>query len=164
MVEDIFQELQVATIEKVLRKNSVEPAEEELRHIEARDGKITAEAVVEFAKDENTALHSHFEWDDTEAAHQYRLSQARNFIATRVTIIPRKDSEIVTRAYVHIQDRDGDGYVSLNTVLSDEEKTKQMLSMAYRDVRIFQKKYSALSEIAELKGLFKAIDEITKSD
>lgn len=167
VVEVQFQESSIDLVEaKVsLRKDSRKSAEDELRYIEERDGIIKPEEVVEFARDEATALHKHFTWDDGEAAHQWRLAQARQFISAFVTIVPKKDSEIVTRAFVHIENTEyGDGYVSLTRVLSDEEKTKRMLATAHRDLRTFQKKYSVLSEIAELKGVFKAIEELANSE
>lgn len=43
-------------------------------------GVLTPEAVVEKASNPRTALHKEFEWNDTVAAHLYRLKQARTLI------------------------------------------------------------------------------------
>ena len=51
-------------------------AELELIRIQ-HGGVLQAEDVIAYAKDPDTALHQEFEWDDNEAAHQYRLEQAR---------------------------------------------------------------------------------------
>ena len=59
--------------------------EVEMQSIFDKHGAVTPSLVVEFAKDETTELHKRFEWDDTAAAEQYRLNQARRVI--RVTKI-----------------------------------------------------------------------------
>jgi hypothetical protein len=51
-------------------------------------GVLRPEDVVSFAADPDTELHSRFEWDDTEAAQQYRLWQARQLIRVTVTVLP----------------------------------------------------------------------------
>jgi hypothetical protein len=55
--------------------------------------KPTASAILAAAKPEDSPLHPAFEWDDSEAAHQYRLHQARE-IPRRlmVTITPAPDA------------------------------------------------------------------------
>ena len=40
--------------------------------------------IVEAAKDEESELHKCFEWDDTKAAHKYRLTQARTLVLNLV--------------------------------------------------------------------------------
>ena len=62
-------------------------------------GVLRPEDVVSFAADPDTELHSRFEWDDTEAAQQYRLWQARQLIRVTVTVLPpRPCFSRVTRA------------------------------------------------------------------
>lgn len=43
-------------------------------------GKLTPPAVVEYAKDPKTEAHKCFQWDDTAAAFQFRLQQARQLV------------------------------------------------------------------------------------
>lgn len=53
----------------------------------AHGGVLTPEDTVAAAADPAHILHPRFEWDDTEAAHRYRLDQARALIrAVRVEI------------------------------------------------------------------------------
>lgn len=127
----------------------------ELEWIERRDGVIRPEAVVEFARNERTALHSQFTWDDTAAAKAHRLWQARQVIAVRVKIIPQ--SEKVTRAFVSLpSDRaGGGGYRSIVRVLSDDERRAELLASARDELKTFRRKYQTLSELA---GIFAAID------
>lgn len=51
---------------------------------EQHSGHITAELVVELAKNPNHPLHNEFEWNDAVAAYQYRLAQARRMLRVRV--------------------------------------------------------------------------------
>lgn len=52
---------------------------EEVRSLQAA-GPLTAERVLERAKDPTSALHSEFEWNDALAAHKQRLTVAQTLI------------------------------------------------------------------------------------
>jgi hypothetical protein len=60
-------------------------------------GLLTAEAVVEAARNERSPLHGEFEWDDSAAAHRYRIEQARGLI--RRFPIQYREVERETRTY-----------------------------------------------------------------
>ena len=127
------------------------PIQIELARLTKEHGGILApEVVVEFAKDESTALHSQFNWDDTEAAHLYRLHQARNLI--RVQVYHEPQVERTTQVYVSLpEDREsGGGYRRMVDVLSDEDKRRQLLAMAIAELEVFQKKYQRLNELSEV--------------
>jgi hypothetical protein len=69
-----------------------EAVKSELLAIAAADphGILRAEAVVEYAKSNPaSALRERLEWDDAEAAHEYRLMQARQLIRAYVKFEPR---------------------------------------------------------------------------
>jgi len=139
---------------------------EELEQIAIQNGGLVSPAnVVEFARDEKTALHSRFEWSDTEAAQQYRLWQARHVISLELKVIDRPGPEnpIVstkieietpekTRVYISLgSDRGADGgYRRILDVLTSEELRAQMLVEAKRDMRLFRQKYSELKELADI--------------
>lgn len=65
------------------------------------DGLLRPEVVVAKASVEESPLHSFFLWDDSEAAHRFRLSQARQLIRTvtfvRETGTPGYVSVVLTR-------------------------------------------------------------------
>lgn len=132
----------------------------ELTEIEERDGVLKPEAVVEFAKNENTELHSHFTWDDGEAAKQHRLWQARQIIRVVVTTVKGKEGEVTTKAFVNFapSEKYGGGYRSIVSVLSNSELKTRMLQDAMKELAIFRKKYA---ELKELTSIFDAIDKLT---
>jgi len=124
-----------------------------------REGKILAADVVEAAKDEDSPLHDCFMWDNSEAAHQYRLLQARNLIRVYV-VEPKGEEGPVVRAFVSLTtDRvqPGGGYRAIADVMSDEELYAQMLHDAVVQMRNIQKKYKAIKELA---SVWSAVDEV----
>jgi hypothetical protein len=124
---------------------------------EANDGLLRAEDVVEFARDENTALHKHFQWDDTEAARQYRIIQARNIIRVVVVVTP-EISEPYRVAVSMENDRytPGGGYRLMKDVMSDEEKRTAFVAQAKRELDAWRNRYKHLKELADI---FAAIDK-----
>lgn len=54
----------------------IKPVIDELESISDVFGELTAERVVESAKNKSSVLHKYFQWDDAKAAHKYRISQA----------------------------------------------------------------------------------------
>jgi hypothetical protein len=117
-----------------------------------RNGLIRPADVVEAARDENSALHECFEWDDTEAGHQYRLIQARQLIRVYVHVEEKEEAEPV-RAFVSLttdQRNPGGGYRTIAQVMSNEELREQMLTDALTRLRNLQKQYRSLTELAKV--------------
>lgn len=135
---------------------------DELEQIRQQSGgMLRAEDVVAFAEDETTALHKHFEWDDTEAARQYRLDQARSVIRIHVQITANDATPV--RAYVSlVEDRrnPGGGYRLIDDVLADPVQRASMLATAFRDLDRFRAKYHRLSELSQV---FTAMDQARES-
>lgn len=132
---------------------------EELLAIEERDGVLKSEAVVEFAENPETELHNHFDWNNKTAGYQWRLWQARQLIRAKVTVIKNNGDEIVTNAFVHIEeDEDLErGYRSIAVILSDADLKSRMLATALKELQTFKKKYAHLKELTHV---FEAIEEV----
>lgn len=129
---------------------------------EQHNGNLRAEDVVEFARDENTALHAEFTWDDTEAARQYRLEQARKIIRINVQVLPTARGNITVPMYVSLtSDRiqPGGGYRRLEDVMSDPELRQQFLDQALAEFERVRRKYQNLQELAPI---FAAIERVTQ--
>lgn len=117
------------------------------------DGILTAEAVVEAAKDEASALHSQFEWDDSAAAENYRLWQARRLLNVVVEYIGPVDSPLKTRVFVSLttdRNQKNGGYRQTVAVLSDRDQRRQLLADALDEMERFQRKYETLQELSEV--------------
>jgi hypothetical protein len=92
------------------------------------NGLLLIDSVLAEAQDEHCILHKHFEWDDTEAAGQYRREQARGLIQ-KCKIEIAASPEVSIRAFVSLQSDQnlGGGYRLTTHVLSDEDMRGQLL-------------------------------------
>lgn len=121
----------------------------EMQKIQSRhQGILRAENVLTYARNPQTALHNRFEWDDTKAAREHRLWQARELIAVFVTVIKADTSPI--RAFVSLRtDRKipGGGYRAIAEVMTDTSLRKQLLAEALDDAERWQAKYALLTEL-----------------
>lgn len=119
----------------------------------AHGGVLYPKDVVEFAEDPGTALHSRFTWDDTKAAAEYRLWQARQIIRVSVMILPRDDTKV--QAYVSLlHDRKGPdpnrGYRNICDVMATPVLRKTLLQEALDELERVEEKYKGLKELAEV--------------
>lgn len=142
----------------------METIQQELEFIRTRnDGLLKPSDVVEFAKDEGTKLHTHFNWDDSSAAHHYRLWQARQIIKVNVTMMDVGEKEpIMVKTYVSLTpDRGVNGYRALTDVMSHEDLRFQLMMDAKRELKAFHEKYKALNILE--KHIMKAEEALDKS-
>lgn len=79
------------------------------------DGSLEPQRVVDAARNPNSSMHGQFNWDDTEAAHQYRISQARALIK-RVKVNVIRGDDTVVRVSSYIRSASGAGYESTQQV------------------------------------------------
>ena len=131
-------------------KDINEARKTELRKIErANGGVLLPEAVVEYAKDESTALHSAFEWDDSAAAVAWRVHQARNLIRVMVQIVedPRSSEPMTVRMYTALSE-DEEGYKHTPTLLRTPAGREAVLATARAELAAFERKYAHLEELA----------------
>ena len=117
------------------------------------NGVLRPEDIVEFARDPKTALHSRFQWDDTEAAHQFRLEQARRIVRVHVVLIksPRRNQPIKVRQWHSLpSDRGGASYRKTVTILSSKDMRRELVQQALDELDSTRMKYQHLRELAEV--------------
>jgi hypothetical protein len=123
----------------------------ELKKIAAKHGgKLYPRDVVEEARNPESPLHNSFEWDDTAAAEQWRIEQARRLIQVSVTVLEGRKEPI--RAFVSLTTdrKDGGGYLLVEKVLSNKKQKEQMLKDAAMELEIFTAKYNTIQELSEV--------------
>lgn len=129
----------------------------------ANNGTLLPEKVVAYARNKKTALHSAFEWDDTMAAHAWRIDQARGLIQVAVEVIHVENEDITVRAFVAPLSVRGDGdeggYRMTETLLRTRDGRADILATALAELESFQKKYKFLTELMEV---FRAADRVRK--
>ena len=133
---------------------NAQTAGEELERIYKRDGIITPEKVLEDNTEAGTPLHDCFEWDDTAAAYKYRVKQAKEIIQTIVTVSDSAPQLPPVRAFVSVS-RD---FHPIKIVLDDKEMKESLLSCAVSELKAFERKYSTLSELAEVFEAIKSVE------
>lgn len=132
----------------------------ELERIRKEGGGILRPpAVVEAARDPKNPLHDEFQWDDTEAAHQYRLWQARELIV-KVRVVLSDSAPGAIQAFVSLaSDRQEGGYRHIVDVMRDDDMREQLIRSALADLNRWRRKYKAVSD---LEPLFASIDSFRR--
>lgn len=114
-------------------------------------GELTPKDVVDDARNPNSPLHSHFEWDDGEAAEAYRLSQARNLIRSVVAIYTSPDRPAQrVRAYVSIPEPGAPHYRATEHAMSQTKTRDMVLQRAWSELQAWRRRYAELKEFADL--------------
>ena len=121
-----------------------------LTEIESKEGILRPQDVVKAAQNEDSPLHKHFEWEDSEAAAKYRIWQARQLIASVKVEFLGEDRPAYYNATVQVESVPVRGYHSLEKVLNDEELREKVVIQAVKDLAFVYRKYESLKEIQEL--------------
>jgi len=132
---------------------------ERLEWLEKRhNGLLSAEAVLADAKKKSSPLNKAFEWDDSKAAEQYRLDQARALIRSITVEIKqvKTNPPKPVRAYVNVKRNDDRGYAPIHTAMTDSDMRQQVLKRAWRELKTWHDRYK---EIEELAAVFSAIEQ-----
>lgn len=129
-----------------------EPVLNELTELTAaNDGELFPEAVVDAAKKKRSALHGYFEWDDTKAANEHRLTQARRLIRCVEVVRPEAPDKGYTRAFqVARSKRDGKGqsYQQIEDIMADPDRRAELIQRALMELLAIRRKYHQLQELA----------------
>ncbi len=135
--------------------------------VEQQGELLNPRAVVEAARDPDSALHPYFTWDDGVAAEQWRLFEAGVLVRRIKVFIVRPSTEartvevhlerpetgaISTRRFVSLpsQRNSAGGYLPVERVLSDVERRGELLATALRELSGLRDKYQILEELADV--------------
>jgi hypothetical protein len=134
-------------------------AGEALARLEKRhNGLLEPETIVVSAKNAASALHGHFEWDDSVAAGEYRKDQARELVRSLTIDISRSNVEPAKpiRAYVSVESGGERGYASVATAMSSIELRRQVIARAWAELEAWRQRHA---ELVELGRVFSMIDQ-----
>jgi hypothetical protein len=129
-------------------------AHKELTRLANSHGRVTPEVVVQDARRSESPLHEAFEWDDTQAANDWRMHQARGLIGSLV--IEVEDRPV--RAFQVVLSDEQRAYVGTEDVLVDPILREQVVSRALREFKSWRKRYETLHELSDI---FEAADRLT---
>lgn len=123
-------------------------------------GELTPNDVLKDARHNNSPLHGYFEWDDTAAAEEYRLSQARGLIRSVVAIYVSDGKPAKRmRAFVHINEPGAQHYRDTAHAMSQQKTRDIVLRQAWREFQAWRRRYEELDEFSQL---FEAADKVAK--
>lgn len=129
----------------------------ELERIRIRhNGRLEPDWVVHEAKAEASPLHPLFEWNDTIAAQNYRVDQARGVIRSIEVVIEDRPEQKPVRAFVSVVRENDRTYTSVQDAMSDPKLREQVLRAALAELEAWRRRYA---ELVELANVFAAIDE-----
>jgi hypothetical protein len=119
---------------------------------------LTAEALLDASRPDDSPLHGEFEWRDEIAAEKYRLQQAGTIIRALV-IVPEEPEAPEVRAFFNLAPVESGEryYVATATILREQKMSDQLFEQAIKDMGIFTRKYRALQAVA---GVVDAMDDV----
>lgn len=141
-----------------------ESAAEVLKELE-RDGRLFPADVVERARDEDSPLHSHFEWDNNEAADKYRLHQARALIRTVKLMVTVHDVPVSVSYYVRDPEADAKqaGYRSVISLRSEEDTARAAIIDAMKRVSNAVRHAKELAAVLGVASDLENIDALARN-
>jgi len=134
-------------------KGSAQEIGERLSKIrQQHQGRLTPEAVLDDASDEASPLHPAFVWDDTEAAHRFRIQQAGQIIRAVVVVVESAEKVGPVRAFVSVrqQDDDAPSYTTIEHAMSDESLRTQVIAQALAEANEWKQRYKQYGELAKI--------------
>lgn len=123
-------------------------------------GELTPQDVLDDAKSHNSPLHSLFEWDDSVAAQQHRLQQARGLIRAVVAVyVDDREPAKRVQAFVHIAESGAPHYRATEHAMSQEKTRAMVLAQAWKEFQAWKKRYQHLEELG---SFFASVDRAAK--
>ena len=130
---------------------------ERLTELHQAHGFLTPATVVEDARDLESPLHPAFEWDDSTAAAQHRLSQARQIVRALRVVSEQVNEPEALRVFVNVRENEEPRYITAIRAMSDQALRRQVLLRALADFKRFRQRYE---EYQELAAVFSAAETL----
>lgn len=127
----------------------------ELERIGKVERFITAEVVLKHASAKRSPLHDYFEWDDSKAAREYRLDQARHLLHSIVIEMENK-SQIRAYHHVFVESNDQKEYVHLNRAINEEPLWKQVVLNALKEASAWATRYETYEKLHPIVSVIRA--------
>jgi len=118
---------------------------------------VSAEMLVESSRKRGSPLHKCFEWNDTQAAAEYRKSQARTILRSLTVTVQEDDDHEPVQVNAFVCLEEGPEYLSIQSVVSDEGMDFRYKRILLEDLRQCKRKVQAYEEFTEV---VQAIDRV----
>lgn len=177
------EEMKFVSVSPILSQDKAEIVGAELYRLSETLTVVKPEDVVEAAKAETSPLHCFFDWNDTTAAHKYRLKQARGLLRSveiriikegkedkqlplmqslRITTVESTETPVLKKQKtVERQER---VYMSITEVLADPELEQQVIQNAARELNSFRLRYERyVTQFPEFRTRYRELLEAALS-
>jgi len=121
-------------------------------------GPIHPSDILDLAKSEDSPIHKYFEWDDSKAAHEHRLWQARALIKCIVTEIKGQEVPAFQNVVV-VSEVNNRGYLATETCMETPDIWDQVIRRALTEASNWADRYRTYKELA---SVVEAIDKVKK--
>lgn len=126
--------------------------------LERSEAGLTAQTLLDANRPKSAPLHNEFEWDNKKAAEAYRLDQARYILRSLIIVPDEEKPKETVRAVFTVQDSK---YESIDVILKNDEKRSALFTIALRELKAIERKYSTISELAPV---WFALDTVERSN
>lgn len=101
-------------------------------------GEVTPNILLQEAEQPNSVLHKYFEWDQSKAAKEYRLWQARKLLGAIAEVVVIKGKENPIRSFWSVSNKECKPvYVTLKKAMSNKDYTCQLFEDTQNSLQHF---------------------------
>lgn len=135
--------------------SSTVPAERAYTELErirgAHDDKLNPHDIVDESRDDDAILHPFFEWDDSVAAEEYRVGQARRLSRSVYIVTPSTatEPEQESPVYFHVEPNN---YQPASIIIQQSDMFQQALQALHTKVSSAERAVRELEHAAKLGG------------
>lgn len=117
---------------------------------------VKPKELVDAARPRSSPIHKYFTWDDSIAAENYRLQEARKLVSCLIVEIDDRPM----RAFHNVRiEKLGKTYVNFRTASANEDLWDQVIAQALNEVRIWKQKYQTYQQF---KPIFMGIQKVER--
>jgi len=127
---------------------------------------LTAENLLNSARKKSSSLNKLFDWDDSTAAENWRMQQARQIINEVKIIVEDKELFAFENIRISVDEQSGESiekskrvYEGIVEIMNDKEKRSQLILRALQEAKYWKERHS---QFVELKTVFESIDREEK--
>lgn len=138
-----------------------------LRLKQKNQNTVSPKVMVDAARKPTNPMHSLFEWDDSEAAEKYRVSQAQHIMRALQVIYVEAPKQPMRAFEIISKKRPGDSktvtlYGTSEEACADPDVHARLVADAVRELIAWRNRYQMLNEMRNLvRVIDKVVDELT---
>ena len=130
-----------------------------------RRGELTAENLVDAARPEESSTHNCFEWNDSEAAEKYRITQARQWLRVIKVEDLREEGPPGMRAFLPVTvqaegERPRSSYQSVGRIKTRQDFADQAMENVHHSLQSWLEVYRRSCQYFEVGNSFSKVAEI----